>query len=84
MASKHSREVGDQFVSVASIVKELLPKVAALRKGLEDDWGLMLKHFAMVHPPGTTIPGGMYLADAMMFLTKAEEDLRSVREVDPQ
>ncbi len=84
MKASRGRDKGDQFVSVASIARDALPKVEALEKSISDEWDLMLKHFAMVHSDGTLIPGGLAVASALGYIVGAKRSLRSAREVDPQ
>ena len=74
----------EQFVSVASIVKDALPKVKDLEESISDQWDLMVRHIALAYPAGTTIPGGMAIVDVLLYLRAAKERLQSIREVDPQ
>lgn len=84
MKASEARDKGDQFVSVASIGKDTLRKVIDLEKSIEAEWDLMVKHFAMAYPAGTTIPGGMVLVDVLLRLRAVKERLQSIREVDPK
>lgn len=74
---------GDQFVSVASITRELLPKLEAIMATLQANHTLMLTYHALVHE-GEPLPGYMGLNRAISTLGSTIGHLRIIREVDPQ
>lgn len=77
MASTRDRD--EQFVSVANIVKDLHPKVKALRKGLVEDYALACGYQRRVKRGWP--PGAGELEEVYRTLTKLEGVLGKIREM---